>query len=104
VRHILIVAVLATIIAAPAFAGLDDDPFEDKATAQEQQLITFRANNLSLMEALQIVAEMADLKVRISGNVVMLVPKNKPDSKIVHKMFRVEPNFSQKVAQASGLR
>ena len=105
VRHTLSVVLLFILIALPALAGPKGEVLSpDKTSAKNEQLITFKANNLSLMEALKIVAEMADLKVRISGNVVMLIPKNKPDTEIVHKMFRVEPTFSEKVAQASGLR
>ena len=59
--------------------------------------ITFQARNISLLETLKIVTELANLKYRIQGNVVMIVPKDAPDGEVIHKMYDVQSSFGQSI-------
>jgi len=60
-------------------------------------LITFQARDISLLETLKIVTELAGLKCRIQGNVVIIVPKDAPDGEIIHKTYDVQSSFGQRV-------
>jgi len=61
------------------------------------ELITFRAREISLLEALRIVTDVANLKFRVDGNVVMVLPFNAPESTIVHRMYDVLPTVIERI-------
>ncbi len=90
----------ATPAAAPdPFAAAD--PFADPGAAimdapgaGEVPLITFSARYISLYEALRIVTEIAGLKFRIEGNVVMIVPLDAPDGDILYRTYDVMGTFT----------
>ena len=62
------------------------------------ELITFRAREISLFDALKILTDVANLKYRIAGNVVMILPLNAPDGKIVHRMYPVLPSVGERIS------
>ncbi len=55
--------------------------------------ITFQARYVTLYDALSIVMNLADLKFRIRGNVVIVMPSNFPDSELIHRMYNVLPTL-----------
>ena len=84
--------------AAPAArASARPDPFgvPDAAapgTSADEVLVTFSALDISLKEALDIVVDVANLKYRIRGNIVMVVPWDAAEGEIVHRMYDVLPS------------
>jgi general secretion pathway protein D len=92
--------------AAAAPAG-PADPFAaalapaDGGGAGDIQHITFSARYISLLEALDIVTEVADLKYRIEGSVVMVVPSDAPAGAIVHRMYDVLPTVIERISMLS---
>ncbi|MBT3295573.1 MAG: hypothetical protein HN919_21020 [Verrucomicrobia bacterium] len=92
----------ATAAATPAAS---DDPFasmledgEGAAGAGGVPLITFTARYISLLESLRIVTQVANLKYRIEGSVVMIVPFNSADGDIVVRMYNVLPAVEEKIS------
>lgn len=65
----------------------------------EVPLVTFSARYISLLEALKIVTQVANLKYRIEGNVVMVVPLNAPEGDIIIRMYDVLPAVEEKIPQ-----
>lgn len=82
------------------------DPFAD-AFAQpdaaqpgsDVPLITFTARQISLYESLKIVTEVANLKHRIEGSVVMIVPFDAPEGAIIHRMYDVLPTVIERIRE-----
>jgi general secretion pathway protein D len=72
---------------------------EAAAGAGQVPLITFSARYISLFEALKIVTQVATLKYRIEGRVVMIVPMNAPEGDIVIRMYDVLPSVEEKIPQ-----
>jgi len=62
--------------------------------AGDVPLITFKARYISLLEALKIVTEVSNLKYRIEGSVVMVVPLDDPDDVILHRTYNVLSDIS----------
>lgn len=81
--------------AANAWGGGGAEP-EVGGTSTGQD-ITFRAREISLLEALKIVTDVAGLKYRVQGNVVMIVPFNTPDTEIIHRMYDVLPTVGERI-------
>ena len=75
--------------------------FEGAAQVQPTDipLITFNARYISLLETLKIVTDIANLKYRIQGNIVMIIPKNAPEGEILHRMYDVQSSFGQRVKE-----
>jgi hypothetical protein len=67
----------------------------------ESPRITLSARNISLLEAIEIVAEVAGLKHRIQGNVVVVVPADAPDGEIIHRIYDVVPTIVERVRDVS---
>lgn len=63
--------------------------------------ITFSARYISLFDALKIVMEYANLKYRIEGNIVMIVPEAAPESKVMHRWYNVLPTVLDRVRTLS---
>jgi general secretion pathway protein D len=82
--------------AAPAASA---DPFAAPAAAGATPAIsgvpeiTFTARYISLLQAIKIITQVAGLKYRVEGKIVMIVPADMPDSDIEHKWYSVEPTF-----------
>lgn len=90
----------------PAAAPASDDPFAEtlggggaSLGGSEVPLITFSARYISLLEALKIVTNVSNLKWRIEGKVVMIVPKNAPDGDIIIRMYDVLASVEDKLSQ-----
>jgi general secretion pathway protein D len=87
--------------AEPVATTSEPDPFSIPTTAvadsSGQQSITFSSRYISLLEALNIVTEISKLKYRIDGSVVMIVPADAPDGKIIVKTYDVLPSVEDKI-------
>ncbi|MCE9614957.1 MAG: hypothetical protein K8T26_11810 [Lentisphaerae bacterium] len=87
---------------APAAAAGEFGDFgateEAPAAAGGAELITFRAREMSLLGALKIVTDVANLKYRIEDNVVMILPFNVPDKALVHRMYDVLPTVGERIS------
>ncbi|MDI6773789.1 MAG: hypothetical protein QME60_00090 [Verrucomicrobiota bacterium] len=87
-------------LTAPVWAA-QQDPFAAEAVPEaamaaggvEVPLLTFSARYITVLEALKIVTSIANLKWRIEGSVVMIVPFNAPDGPIIHRMYDVLASF-----------
>jgi general secretion pathway protein D len=92
---------------APPSAAAPADPFaaalapSDAGGGGDIQHITFSARYISLLEALDIVTEVADLKYRIEGSVVMVLPSDAPAGAIVHRMYDVLPTVIERISMLS---
>jgi len=107
VNIILHLGTTAADMGAPAAAPASDDFFKSldaagPAGGSDVPLITFRARDISLHEAMKIVTEVANLKYRIDGKVVLIVPFDAPDGKIIHRMYDVLPTVSDRIMTIGG--
>ena len=57
--------------------------------AGDETLVTFSALDITLKEALDIVVDVAGLKYRIRGSVIIILPKNAAEGEIEHRMYDV---------------
>jgi len=62
--------------------------------------ITFTARYISLLQALKIITQVAGLKYRIDGDIVMIVPADYDPADIEVRMYPVEPTFIERVREA----
>ncbi len=62
--------------------------------------ISFTARYVSLMTALKIITSTANLKFRIDGDIVMIVPSDFDPAEIEVRMYPVEPTFIERVREA----
>jgi general secretion pathway protein D len=62
-------------------------------------LVTFSALDITLKEALDIVVDIAHLKYRIRGSVVMIVPFDEASGEIIHRMYDVLPSVVTKFGE-----
>ncbi len=84
--------------AADPFGGFGDDVgTADAGGAEGDFLVTFSALDITLRDALDIVVEIAALKYRIKGNVVMIVPRDSADGTIEHRMYDVLPTVVERI-------
>ncbi len=91
---------------AQAAAPVDvvDDPFADPVAgggadqAGGVPLITFSARHISLLEALKIVTKVANLKHRVEGSVVMILPWNAPTGEIIVRTYDVLPTVEERIS------
>ena len=83
--------------AAPA----SDDPWGTPEAAPASPsgvpLLTIKSYHISLAETLNMVVDMAGLKYRVQGNVVMIMPKNKAEGDLVHRMYNVLPSIGERI-------
>ncbi len=91
---------------APVADARDLDPFAIpsstiSSSGSGTKAITFSSRYISLMEALRIVTEISQLKYRIDGSVVMIVPEGAPDGKIIVKTYDVLPSVEDKIPSVS---
>jgi general secretion pathway protein D len=59
------------------------------------------ARFINLFDALKLVCDVTGMKFRISGNIVMIVPLNDPDEKLVTRSYNVLPTLSERLGSAS---
>jgi hypothetical protein len=58
--------------------------------------VTFRAHDISVLEVVRIVANLADLKYRLEDDALVLLPRDVPEGPIVTRLFDVLPNLAEK--------
>ena len=91
---------------APAKAAGSDDVFAadaDKGAGGTAGVpeVTFSARYITLFNAMKIITDVAGLKWRIDGDVVMIVPKDWSAETMEMRMYPVEPTFIERVKMAS---
>ena len=59
--------------------------------------VTFTARRITLKEVLDIVAELANVKYRVKGNVVLIEPADAPQSDMVVRMYDVLPSVGERI-------
>jgi general secretion pathway protein D len=62
--------------------------------------ITFTARYITLLSAMKIITQVAGLKYRMDGNIVMIVPADFDPAQIEVRMYPVEPTFIERVGAA----
>ena len=83
--------------------GLFDTPSEPAAASSGGiPLLTIKSHYVTLLSTLDLIMDMAGLKYRIQGNVVKIMPKNKADGTLVHRMYNVLPSIDQHVLSIGG--
>jgi len=98
----LILSLQSGVATPPAGAGRNDDPFAAPAaggmdSSPGARPITISARYISLMDALDLVMKLADLKYTVRGNIVTVVPANAPDSDLYHRMYNVLPAIADRM-------
>ncbi|MBR1608309.1 MAG: hypothetical protein IJ678_01690 [Kiritimatiellae bacterium] len=94
--------------AAETSAVADDDPWGAPAAAAPAASsggvapLTIRTRYSSLLSTLDMIMEMAKLKYRIQGNVVMIMPANKADGALIHRMYNVLPTIVERTVSLGG--
>ena len=60
-------------------------------------LLTIKSHYVTLLQTLDTVMDLAGLKYRIQGNIVKIMPKNKADGTLIHRMYNVLPSIDQHI-------
>jgi general secretion pathway protein D len=100
----LILKLASTPAQAPAAApAASADPFAASATASTgiPVIPAMSARFINLFDALKLVCDVTGMKFRISGNIVMIVPLNDPDEKLITRSYNVLPTLSERLGSAS---
>jgi len=63
--------------------------------------LTINARFLTLLGALDMIMELADLKYRVRDNVVLIMESSRPDGDLIHRMYNVLPTIQERVVQIS---
>ena len=92
--------------AAPAKAGGDDvfggENQNAAGAASGVPEVTFSARYITLFNALKVITDVAGLRWRVDGEIVMIVPKEGDNTEPMElRMYPVEPTFIEKVRTAS---
>lgn len=66
---------------------------------EECQRITFKARDISLLETLKIVTNIAGMKYVIEDNAVLVLPQSSPTGPLVRRMFDILPSFWEKIRE-----
>ena len=87
--------------AAPAaddFGGGWDTAIADTSSGSTGGVppITTSARYVTLHDAMNMIMEVAKLKYRVKGNMVLVMPANAPDGDLIHRMYPVLPSFVEK--------
>jgi general secretion pathway protein D len=83
--------------------GLFDTPSEPAAASGGGiPLLTIKSHYVTLLSTLDLIMDMAGLKYRIQGNVVKIMPKNKADGTLIHRMYNVLPSIDQHINTIGG--
>ena len=78
------------------------EPTEPAASSGGIPLLTIKSHYVTLLQTLDTVMDLANLKYRIQGNIVRIMPKNKADSTLLHRMYNVLPSIDQHVNTIGG--
>jgi general secretion pathway protein D len=65
-------------------------------------LITFRARHMTLYDALKTSTELSNMKFRIKGNLVTIMPMNVPEEDLITRSYNVLPTFIERVSSTRG--
>ncbi|MCL1921140.1 MAG: hypothetical protein FWG50_08715 [Kiritimatiellaeota bacterium] len=89
--------------AASAAAAAPDDIFTPSAgTAPGVPVIpAMSARFINLYDALKLVCDVTNMKIRITGNIVMIVPFDDPDDELVPRSYNVLPTIIDRINNAS---
>ncbi len=85
-----------------------DSNYSDTSADTGVSPITTSARFVTLYDAMEMIMDIADLKYRVKGNMVLVMPENAPDGELIHRMYPVLPSFVEKAKslreeeQASG--
>ncbi len=105
-RGVNIVLNLGGVADAPAGPATIDDPWAaavatPAASSGSVPPLTINARFLTLLSALDMIMDLADLKYRVRDNVVLIMEANRPDGQLIHRMYNVLPSIQERVAQIS---
>ncbi len=84
-------------VAAPAADPWGIPPPATTGGTGGTPLITIKARFVKLSDAMDMIMEMAGLKYRVRGNMVLIMPKNRADDTLIHKMYNVLPSIEDRV-------
>ena len=83
--------------------GLFDQPAEGaSASPGGIPLLTIKSHYVTLLATLDLIMDMSGLKYRIQGNVVKIMPKNKADTTLIHRMYNVLPSIGERMVSIGG--
>ncbi len=90
---------------APAAAPVSLDPFAAAVSSGSDMSggvpITFTARFVTLFDALKTVMDVSNMKFRIKGNIVTIMPANFPDTDIITRSYNVLPTLTERVLSTS---
>ena len=94
-------AAAADTSAAPAaddFGGWTDAVADTTVSGSTGAVppITVSARYVTLLGAMDMIMNVAKLKYRVKGNMVLVMPANAPDGELIHRMYPVLPSFVEK--------
>ena len=72
-----------------------------KAQGSDISPVTFSARYVSLYEALKIVTDVANLKFRVTGTIVMILRRDAPEDTLIHRRYDVLPTLKQRISEVS---
>ncbi len=106
-RGVNIVLNLGGTVDAPAAAATADDPWAAAVSAPAASSgnvppLTINARFLTMLSALEMIMDLADLKYRVRDNVVLIMEANKPDGQLIHRMYNVLPSINERVVSIAG--
>ena len=84
-------------VAAPAADPWGIPPPATTGGTGGTPLITIKARFVKLSDAMDMIMEMAGLKYRVRGNMVLIMPKNRADDTLIHKMYNVLPSIEDRL-------
>ncbi|MGI5870291.1 MAG: hypothetical protein ACOX9C_12725, partial [Kiritimatiellia bacterium] len=65
-------------------------------------LITINTRYVTLLGALDMIMELANLKYRVRDNVVLIMPEDYPEGKLIHRMYNVLPSIVERQMMLPG--
>ena len=102
-RGVNLILKLGTSSTGSADSIPSDDPFAqtgESASAGGVPPITFKATSMNLYEVLRVITDISELKFRIRGNIVMIMPQDMPTEDMISKTYTVLPSIEER---ASGI-
>ena len=94
--------------AAETQAAAVDDPWAPAPAAASSAsvggipTITIKSRYVTLLSTLDTIMELSRLKYRVQGNVVMIMPRNRAEGDLIHRMYNVLPNIVERTVSLGG--
>ena len=93
----------STATATPAADGAAS-AFEEATPASTESTgdvppLSINSRYLTLLNALDMIMDLAGLKYRIRDNVVMIMKEDAPEGKLIHRMYNVLPSIVERIPQ-----